>query len=494
MNVNAYINMNKKTVNSRYRHRLHLMPPIGWMNDPNGFSIFQGEYHMFYQYYPYDTKWGPMYWGHATSDDLINWEDKPVALEPGEAYDEYGAFSGTAIEVDGILRLYYTGHREKPEVREVQCLATSEDGIQFEKFEGNPVISSDQVGHKSRIEDFRDPKVWKHEGKFYMVTGSRTKDYQGQILFYTSDDGYDWEYRNYFTLGKEYGVVWECPDIFELDGKTVIIFSPQWKPRVNDIVINGREESRKKLENIFTTFALIGSFNYETCQFSLERVQDFDNGFDFYAPQSILDKDGNRVLMAWMNMWQRKYVLDEMQHGWNGSLTLPRKLSIKDGRIYQWPIEALNKYRSNLFSQSDLEIEGEYRNENLAGVVADIEITFEMTTADDFEIGFFEGENEELILYFDRKQNIAYLKRHKTKRPIINLQDPDDFIRSCSVDCSEPIHIRAVLDVSSVEIFINDGETAMTSLFFPDEGSDGISLRTSGRVKVNTLSKWDMVI
>lgn len=142
LKANEFIEKNAQTVNQEYRNKFHLMAPIGWMNDPNGFVYYQEEYHLFYQYYPYDSIWGPMHWGHAKSKDLIHWEHLPVALAPGESYDKEGCFSGSAIEKDGKLYLIYTGHNVvEGQVRQVQCLAVSEDGIHFENM---PEIQSSQ--------------------------------------------------------------------------------------------------------------------------------------------------------------------------------------------------------------------------------------------------------------------------------------------------------------------------------------------------------------
>ena len=164
LKANEFIEKNAQTVNQEYRNKFHLMAPIGWMNDPNGFVYYQEEYHLFYQYYPYDSIWGPMHWGHAKSKDLIHWEHLPVALAPGESYDKEGCFSGSAIEKDGKLYLIYTGHNVvEGQVRQVQCLAVSEDGIHFEKYAGNPIIAEDHLASVATTEDFRDPKVFQRK-------------------------------------------------------------------------------------------------------------------------------------------------------------------------------------------------------------------------------------------------------------------------------------------------------------------------------------------
>ena len=212
----------------------HLCGPVGWINDPNGFSCFQGEYHLFFQYHPYSTKWGPMHWGHAKTKDFIRWEFLPAALAPDQDYDGQGCFSGSALEYDGKQYLMYTGVKEtegpdgKPVIRQTQCMAQG-DGIDYRKWDCNPVISADSLPKGSSPEDFRDPKIWREEDGFYAVIGSRSEDTSGQILLYRSEDLKNWELAGVLDRSKnEYGKMWECPDFFPLDGGQVLITSPQF--------------------------------------------------------------------------------------------------------------------------------------------------------------------------------------------------------------------------------------------------------------------------
>ena len=165
----------------------HVTGGIGWINDPNGWAPYKGEYHLFYQYYPYDTKWGPMHWGHVKTKDFIHWDRLPVALAPDMEYDKDGVFSGGAVEMpDGRHLLMYTGVRNvrrrngKLESYQTQCIAIG-DGVNYEKYAGNPVITSDQVPEGGSVHDFRDPHIWMEDGKYRMVVGNRTPDTSGTI-------------------------------------------------------------------------------------------------------------------------------------------------------------------------------------------------------------------------------------------------------------------------------------------------------------------------
>lgn len=222
-----------KVTNDRYRPHYHIATtPGGWLNDPNGLCYFKGYYHVFYQFHPYAAQWGLCHWGHVRSRDLIHWEELPVALVPGDQnVDEGGCFSGSAIVKDNRLYLIYTGHHyyddgDQDHFWENQNVAYSDDGIHFTKAAENPVISAPA----DNAQDFRDPKVWQHDGHYYLVIGSREKEVDlGRLLLYRSDDLLHWtalgpiaKSTNQSTEGR----MWECPDLFTIDGQEVVICSP----------------------------------------------------------------------------------------------------------------------------------------------------------------------------------------------------------------------------------------------------------------------------
>ena len=272
----------KENVKGRYRLGYHIMAPANWINDPNGLIQYKGEYHAFYQHHPNDENWGPMHWGHVKSKDLVNWEHCPVALAPGDEFDKGGCFSGSAIEKDGKMYLMYTGHQDPggfENLRQVQCIAVSEDGINFTKYENNPVIDSTKLPKEAIIQDFRDPKVYKKGDKYYSVIGSRNLDDSGQILLYSSDDLLNWNYEgNILQSNNEFAKMWECPDLFELDNKDILIMSPQFlEPRGN------------KYWNLHSSSYMIGNLDYKNNKYNLEKVEEIDYGFDFYAPQTLID-------------------------------------------------------------------------------------------------------------------------------------------------------------------------------------------------------------
>ena len=185
--------MKDRIAQGKMRQKYHFMPQTGWLNDPNGLIFFKGKYHFFYQFHPYNGFWAYMHWGHAVSEDMLHWEYLPVALAPSEEYDDHldgGCFSGSAIEHDGKLFLMFTGTANNGRgFEQTQCIAYSEDGIHFEKYEGNPVLTAPE-GIPTWF--FRDPKVWKHEDMFYMVCGGNRNE-NAQALLYRSPDMFHWE-------------------------------------------------------------------------------------------------------------------------------------------------------------------------------------------------------------------------------------------------------------------------------------------------------------
>lgn len=313
--------------------KIHFKAPNCWINDPNGFIWYKGWYHLFYQCFPYSAHWGRMHWGHAVSKDLVNWEEKGIALFPSKTDDRSGCFSGSAIEYKDKMYIYYTGvnyTEEDPEninccindtFTAAQLMITSEDGMKFDNITDKktviPPIEDKKIGDKNHT---RDPKVWRGKDAWYMVLGS-TVDKNGRLLFYKSSDLKTWQYLNYCEKDG-FGWMWECPDFFEIDGKGVTIFSPMGF--FNDG--NGYDS---------VALCMLSSFDENTGKMELsENYQLFDYGIDLYAPQSTTDEDGNRVVIAWARMPEA--VITEKGE-WCGMMCIPRIVDVKNNHVYIRP-------------------------------------------------------------------------------------------------------------------------------------------------------------
>lgn len=300
----------------RQRLKYHFEPGKGWMNDPNGLIFYKGYYHAFFQHNPKAPKWDTMHWGHAISKDMLHWEEQKIALYPDMPYEnDGGCFSGSAIEKDGRLYLFYTSVSH--ELGQTQSVAYSDDGINFTKYENNPVIDHYPI---DGCKDFRDPKVIKYQDKYLMVVGSKGKQF-GRVLLYYSDDLLNWEYSGVLFEDTAYTDTIECPDLFFLDDKYVLMYS-------------------KIGCSMSATQFVIGTFDgqifYEEYRVSPEM------GPQFYAPQTFMAEDGRRIMIGWFYDWKLKPGKDDI---YAGALSLPRELELSGDHILAKPIREADGLR-----------------------------------------------------------------------------------------------------------------------------------------------------
>lgn len=470
------------------RPLFHLSSRVGWMNDPNGFSYYQGKYHLFYQYYPYESKWGPMHWGHAVSEDLLHWEYLPAALAPDTPADKDGCFSGSAVELaDGRQLLMYTGVSAGPkrpdgtsDDRQTQCVAAG-DGVNYEKYSGNPVLTGEDIPEGGSKVDFRDPKIWREaDGTYRCVAGNRPADGSGQILLYSSPDGFHWKFESVLAENKNrFGLMWECPDFFQLDGKYVLLTSPQ------DMLPSGFE-----YHNGNGTLCLIGSFDEQSKTFQEERDQAIDYGIDFYAPQTILTPDGRRVMIGWMQNWDTCSI-HAPEKLWFGQMSLPRELSIKNGRLYQAPVRELEQLRHNKVEYRAVPVCGTVSLEGIKGRKVDMELTVRPESREKlyqkFAIRFAQNEEYRTSVSFRPHEQTLKIDRKfsGSRRAIIHQ-------RRCRVSSGdEALKLRLILDQYSAEIFINDGEQVMTATMYTEKEADSISFFADGKAEIDVV-KYDL--
>ncbi|WP_046175877.1 glycoside hydrolase family 32 protein [Domibacillus indicus] len=458
---------------SHYRPGYHIMAPARWINDPNGLIQWKGEYHVFYQHHPYDVKPGAIHWGHIKSKDLVHWEHLPIALAPGAAYDKDGCFSGSAVDDNGVLTLVYTGHAESgDEIKEVQCIAVSTDGVHFEKHPQNPVISEPPEGAGA---DFRDPKVWNHNGGWYMVVGSQ-KNKQGNVHLYESDNLLSWKDRGAIVKSEgKLGFMLECPDFFELEGRHILVFSPQ-----------GMEPSGDDFQNLYQTGVLIGEFDYETASFKYGDFQELDKGFDFYAAQTFKDYQGRRILFGWMNMWEAK--MPEQAHGWAGALTLPRELAFSEsGKLIMRPVKELEKLRGQKTIAGPMSISG-IQKLHLAGDKLEIVAEFEARNASSFglHVRCSEDGREKTVIRYEAASRRVVFDRSQSG-------EGEGGVRKAKVNESAVIRLHLFIDRSSIELFVNNGEVVMTGRIYPKEQSRRIELfADDGEVRLISFTAWKL--
>lgn len=470
------------------RPLFHLTPKIGWMNDPNGFSQYNGEYHLFYQYYPYQKKWGPMHWGHASSKDLLSWKFLPAALAPDVEADAGGCFSGSAITLDdGRHLLMYTGVVKVHDITEdlfiqTQCLAVG-DGLDYVKYEGNPVLDENDIPEGLSRYDFRDPKIWREEdGTFRCVIGGCTPDpeHHGRILYFRSDDGFKWQFVSVLAENDgSLGTMWECPDFFELDGKYVLLISPQ------DVI----QSKKYNCGNI--TVAMIGTFDKETGVFHKETEQLVDNGIDFYATQTLLSDDGRRIMTAWMQNWD-SIVNTSRETRWFGQMVLPRELHVENGRLIQKPIREIEAARKNRVACSGLHISDVREVEGVSGRTVDLTVDIRPTgdhSFRKFEIRFAQQDDTfTSLVYRPFDRTLEFDRTYSgTRRAVIHT-------RKCKVaDHAGCIRLRIILDRYSSEVFINDGEQTLSNVIITGQYADRISFSADGEAEID-IEKYDLCL
>lgn len=485
-NARNYESQMLDRISDEERPKFHLTGGSGWINDPNGFSFFKGAYHLFYQYHPYSNNWGSMYWGHAVSEDLLTWKRLPVAMAPDEKYDNFGCFSGSAIvSEDGRHMILYTGvetlqkkRYEQDQIRQTQCLAFG-DGVNYEKYAGNPVIVPEDVPGGCAESDFRDPKMWRDEdGTFYAVVSAMNRDFTCRIVLFQSHNGFDWEYAG--TLAEStpaLGGMWECPDFFELDGKHVLLVSPM-----------AMMPDDREFHVGHNTMAIIGEFDKKSGSFMQESLQAIDSGIDFYAPQTTVTPDGRRVMIGWMQAWSNsKFVPPNVNYF--GQLTLPRELSIREGRLIQNPIRELEDRRKERVIYNDLRMDtGKTVLPGVRGRLVDMTITVkDLSKLKKLTIRVAADGNYYTDTILIPEKNLIRLERDHSGYLYDIVHS-----REMQVKDREGMYkIRFILDRYSMEVFVNDGERAGTLTFFTPQEADGIEFWCEGQTAID-VEKYEL--
>ncbi len=460
-----------------FRPQYHFSPPEMWMNDPNGLVYHQGVYHLFYQYYPEDIVWGPMHWGHATSSDLLHWENKPIALYPdenglifsGSAVIDHENTSGLGREENPPLVAIFTYHDMEKEKagsndHQTQGVAYSLDnGETFTMYEENPVLLN------SEFRDFRDPKVFWDEDMKQWVMALVAGDH---LRLYHSDNLLEWTYMSRF--GKDQGAhggVWECPDLFELqvegtdEKKWVLLIS------INPGAPNGGSGTQY----------FVGDFDGITFTSEQQEAKWLDWGTDNYAGVTYNNTPGGeRIFIGWMSNWD--YARDTPTEVWRSAMTLPRKLSLaKYGGEYtlvNYPIDGVEDL---LVEEARLNLHVPAGEEKSIGLVngSQSRLRFKAPVAD-LSFVLKNDSGEALVLELDREEGLFSLDRsasglvdfHETfgrvqQMPLENLGEGE-------------LDFDIFLDASSVEVFINKGQFAMTAQVFPTSPYSALAIRNSG--------------
>ncbi|KAG6464199.1 sucrose-6-phosphate hydrolase-like [Manduca sexta] len=439
--IEAFIQQEKYLLRKKYRPVYHISAPVGWLNDPSSFVYFKRQYHVFYQYHPYNGAWGHTRWGHAISDNLVDWAHYPPALVPKEYYEKHGCLSGSALVHNNYLTVFYTGHViSNNKTYQTQNVAISSDSIVFQKYLYNPIIRKGPYG----VSDFRNPMVWNYRNWWYMMVGT-AKDGLGHLLLYSSADLFSWTLNG--TLAKSFGDMghmWENPDLFEIDGLTVLILSVQ-----------GIQAEGYRFRNLYQTGYVVGKFNYVTARFedfevSTATFKELDYGHDFYAAKTVQAADGRRLLIAWLGMWESDF--QESRDGWASLLTLVREVKLtSQGRILMMPVKETANLRTEIledawYSPGEAFSAGTKSFElivNSTAVVYDAIITLEWNGRRQYTIGYIADQGHITV---DRGGK--------------------DGVRRADWLPNGHLHLRIFVDYSSIEIFCGMGEVVFSSRIY----------------------------
>lgn len=446
------------------RPRCHFLPAANWLNDPNGPIFWQGHYHLFYQYNPNGAFWGTMHWGHAVSENLLDWTHLPLALAPDAPYDKDGVFSGCAVDDNGVPTIIYTGT-----LPEVQCLAVSQDHLRtWQKSPENPLLAAAPEG--LNLTDFRDPHVWREGEEWRMIVGSGVKDVGGAILLYGGKSLTAWKFIGLLCEGKraETGAIWECPDFFPLGDKWVLLASP---------IPNGK------------TFYFIG--DYRDNRFVPERqgVCDFGN---FYAAKSFTDGAGRRILWGWST--EARSEAAYRAAGWAGCMAFPRALALTaGGELQMTPAPEIELLRGEPIDFTP----------SLAGRELDLvdvslgvhfEIELEVAAENAAQIGLLlclspDGAEQTRLIYDYEKQTLGIDREHSSLSP-----DADRRPQSGSLVLSEGenLRLRVFVDGSIIEVYAND-RFCLTCRVYPTlSGNDWTVFAEGGAASVLSLRAWPL--
>lgn len=434
------------------RLAFHLMPPAGWLNDPNGLCQMNGIYHVFFQYSPLRVEGGEQFWGHYTSEDLLHWHYQGIPLMPDHEMDQSGVYSGSALVEDGVMHLYYTGNVKEPgdfdyilDGREANVVhVSSADGIHVSEKE---LILDRRDYPETYSRHIRDPKVWKENGVFYMALGGRRKNDWGAVLLYRSADRQNWKLEREWTTAKPMGYMWECPDCFELDGLRVLSISPQ-----------GVKREEFRMQNIYQQGYFVMS------DWNLDRVEsefkEWDMGFDFYAPQTFLDESGRRILIGWVgvpDMEAEYHNRPTIEKGWQHALTLPREITSHEGMLYQYPVKELEQLRGHRVPV------GDRTSAEVKEGLFDLQLNalegkeFSVSLAEELNIHYANGVFE---LSFSGEAGCG-----RTSRKAL-IQTVEE--------------MRIVADTTLVEVYLNHGEYVFTTRYYPKGKSRSVVIACDG--------------
>lgn len=462
------INLINRVQQSPWRTDVHIQPKSGLLNDPNGFSYYNNQWHLFYQNFPFGPVHGLKAWYHLTSTDLTHWEEKGLAMVPDTHYDSHGCYSGSALPIDDKLFIMYTGNvRNQDWQRCPYQIGAWMDKTNTIKKIKSPLIAR-QPDHYT--DHFRDPQVIRHNDQYYVLLGAQNDQLNGEIVVYKSDDLSGWTFLGPLTFADQsLGYMIECPNLIFIDEKPVLIFCPQ-----------GLDKDIHDYHNIYPNVFLVGDHvDLDATVFhSNHSLHNLDEGFDCYATQAFNTPDGRALAVSWVGLPEIDYPTDH--YGWAHCLSFIKELSIKNGRLYQNPARETATLRAEHdASQGMLDQKYQIIVKDCAPAY---ELDIDLSGEGIGRLALASNGMHSLDLTIDFQSGLLTLDRGHSG---VLFAEEYGTTRTTTFPKSKPVHLQIFVDHSIAEIFVNHGYKVLTTRFFPSDNQTKISLDTTAHLDYN---------
>lgn len=421
----------------QWHNKFHLEMPKGLVNDPNGLCYHQGKYQIFFQWNPFGCEHKHKHWAYTQTTDFINYTKPQIALAPIDKFDKDGCYSGSARNKNNKLEIIYTANlKDEQNIRYPrQVLVKQNDDGEFIK--EKIIIDTVPEGYTTH---FRDPYIFAKNNRSFIILGAQRENLTGCALIYEEIDE-NWIFRGELkTQLTDFGYMWECPNLFTIDDKDILVFCPQ-----------GLKAQKYQYQNLYQAGYLIGQFNPDTLEFTHGEFHEFDMGFDFYAPQ-VLVHENRHILIGWVGMPDKLQDYPTINDGWVHSLTLPRELILKNDKLYQRPISELNELNQNTTTKINTDKISLSTNKKL-------EISIPLKDISSWQ-GKLKFNDEYILLTYDKNTSVFTIDRNQLKLG-------GKGIRQFLVKAQDELNLSVYIDNSIIELYLQDGEYYATFCYYP---------------------------
>ena len=421
----------------QWHNKFHLEMPKGLVNDPNGLCYHQGKYQIFFQWNPFGCEHKHKHWAYTQTTDFINYTKPQIALAPIDKFDKDGCYSGSARNKNNKLEIIYTANlKDEQNIRYPrQVLVKQNDDGEFIK--EKIIIDTVPEGYTTH---FRDPYIFAKNNRSFIILGAQRENLTGCALIYEEIDE-NWIFRGELkTQLTDFGYMWECPNLFTIDDKDILVFCPQ-----------GLKAQKYQYQNLYQAGYLIGQFNPDTLEFTHGEFHEFDIGFDFYAPQ-VLVHENRHILIGWVGMPDKLQDYPTINDGWVHSLTLPRELILKNDKLYQRPISELNELNQNTTTKINTDKISLSANKKL-------EISIPLKDISNWK-GELKFNDEYILLTYDKNTSVFTIDRNQLKLG-------GKGVRQFLVKAQDELNLSIYIDNSIIELYLQNGEYYATFCYYP---------------------------